>query len=116
MPATLLHLASFHNNAIIRWNCTFELTEDGIYHFVNCYSRCCPPIIPTFVKELPKQRRNYFLLNAIIVDLPRARTVEQCDASSACSERQMHGKTVASNQTSMILHISQMFQEGGSLR
>src|SRR5262249_22620014 len=61
--------------------------------------------------EFPKQGRNDFLLNAIVVNFPWAGAGKQCDARRACPQRQVHWQAITSYQTAMIANISQVCQK-----
>src|SRR5579862_8355192 len=46
------------------------------------------------------------------MNLPRARAVKQCDAASARTQCEMHGQTVATDQTTMVSDVSKMLKQG----
>src|SRR5258707_225004 len=80
LGSTLSQPVSFHRNMLPGRCSRFELHQYGTFHFFHAYGSRCAFIITSLVKEFPEHGRNYFRLNPVVMDLPRASAGEKSDA------------------------------------
>src|SRR5271166_6631792 len=63
------------------------------------------------VEILAEKWRHNFRLNSVLVDFPWTRAIKKAYTRSLSSERHMHRQTVPADQATMVLHVTQMFEE-----
>jgi hypothetical protein len=90
---------------------SFDLNHHGAEYFLDADSGCGALVISPFVKELIEQGRDYLLLDPIVVNLPRTRTVEESDASCAGAKREMHWQTITADQALVVPDVRQVLKE-----
>src|SRR5205809_3906350 len=81
---------------------SLELGHHGGEDFLNSNRGCCALIVPAFVKEFLKERRNDLFLNSVVVNLPWARAGEKGNAGCRSSSRNVHRQTVFAHQPATV--------------
>src|SRR5215469_9493880 len=77
-----LQVASSNDSVLRERRTGFELRHYSVGYFIYTGGSRCMLVVPALVEEFLKTRRDYFLLNAIIINLPWARARKERDAWS----------------------------------
>src|SRR5260370_4416128 len=102
---------------LFRANCEgSQLLHCGRQDFVHTNRSRGTGIVSSLVKKFLQERRNYFPLDTVIMDFPRAGTGENRDTWNAAPEREMHRQTVSGDETTMSAHVRQVIWQRRPLR